>query len=49
LVWLEGLDHPDIWDEVVRQIQGLGYRPVFKQSFPEEGWSVFIWQKNKPL
>jgi hypothetical protein len=49
LVWLEGLDHPGLWDEVVRQIQSLHYHPVLKRVFAEEGWSVFIWQKNKPL
>jgi hypothetical protein len=48
LVWLEGLDHPDVFDEVVRQIQSLHYHAAFKQSFPEEGWSVFIWEKNIP-
>lgn len=47
LVWLEGLDRPNLWGEVTRQIQSLNYHPLFKQNYPEEGWSVTVWKKDK--
>jgi hypothetical protein len=40
LVWVDGLDRPSVFGEVVRQIESLGYRRISKSDFKEEGWSI---------
>jgi hypothetical protein len=45
LVWLKGLDNPDELKEVSSQIESLGYRLSFMQSYSEEGWSITVWTK----
>jgi hypothetical protein len=46
LVWVEGLDHPNILEKVVRQIESLGYHLISKSVFKEEGWSIMGWEKS---
>ncbi len=45
LVWLEGLDRPETFEKVVDQIKTMGYRPVKKKYFQDEGWFVMFWDK----
>ena len=45
LVWLEGLDRPETFEKVADQIKVMGYRPVKKKSFKDEGWFVIVWEK----